>query len=643
MDERGRDPRRRLDPNGSGRDRQPGPYLFPVESSEEVYRERSDRFGRDAAAAGARSSTVSNLRLAAFALIAVCVVLAVWLGLPALTAPAVVFLLAFGWLVWHHAGLERRRREALLRQRINEESLARLARRWNTLPHRLQPPADPAHPYAQDLDLFGRASLLHLLDCTTGPVGSGILAGWLLAPADPGVVAGRQSSVRELASQVEFREELQVRGRSRDLGLTPDPEPFLAWCEEAPWLRYRPLLLWAARLSPLLLWASLIAWLVRLAPVPLWPVFLLSNLGIGLLVTEPTQRVLGRVAAHKGALDQYGEQLALLAGGGFAAPGLRQLQSSAGAGGVSGDRLLRRLDRVVGFGVPAGSLAWLVLQALFLWNVHVLWALERWQALAGGRARAWLQALGELEALASLAGLAHAHPSWAFPELDSEADGLVAEAIGHPLLPPAVRVDNDVSLGPPGTFVLVTGSNMSGKSTLLRSIGVNVVLAAAGAPVCARRLRLPPLRLWTSMRVADSLEEGVSQFLAEVRRLKQIVDAASEPGARLLYLLDEVLRGTNTAERQVAARRVIGHLAGRATLGCVSTHDLTLADTARLAAIARPVHLKETITAGDGRPAMSFDYRLRPGLATSTNALRLMEAMGLSLEDEESKGPPAPD
>ncbi|MBO0684386.1 MAG: DNA mismatch repair protein MutS [Candidatus Dormibacteraeota bacterium] len=606
-----------------------------MESSEEVYRERSDRFGRDAAAAAARSSTVSNLRLAAFVLLAVCVVLAVWLGLPVLTAPAALLLVVFGWLVWHHAGLERRRREALLRQRINDEALARLGRRWNTLPHRLQPPADPAHPYAQDLDLFGRASLLHLLDCTTGPMGSGTLAGWLLAPADPGVVEGRQAGVRELASLLELREELQVRGRSRDAGQTPDPEPFLAWCEDAPWLRHRPALLWAARLSPLLLWASLVAWLVRLAPVPLWPVFLVANLGIGLLAAEATQRVLARVVEHKGALDQYGEQLGLLAGAGFSAPDLERLRSAAAAGGVSSDRLLRRLDRIVGFAVPPGSVAWLALQALFLWNVHVLWALERWQALAGGRARTWLQALGELEALASLAGLAHAHPSWAFPELDPDAEGLVAEAIGHPLLPPAVRIDNDVSLGPPGTFLLVTGSNMSGKSTLLRSIGVNSVLAAAGAPVCARRLRLPPVRLWTSMRVADSLEEGVSQFLAEVRRLKQIVDAASEPGARLLYLLDEVLRGTNTAERQVAARRVIAHLAGRGTLGCVSTHDLTVADTPRLAAVARPVHLKESITARDGRPAMSFDYRLRPGLATSTNALRLMEAMGLSLEGEE--------
>jgi len=174
----------------------------------------------------------------------------------------------------------------------------------------------------------------------------------------------------------------------------------------------------------------------------------------------------------------------------------------------------------------------------------------------------------------------------------------------------------------------VTGSNMSGKSTLLRALGTNAVLAAAGGPVCAARLRLPPLRVWTSMRIADSLERGVSHFLAEVRRLKEIVEAAESAGAPVCYLLDEVLQGTNTAERQVAARAILAHLAAQRAIGAVSTHDLTLADDPATAGLARLVHFRETISAGE--PAMTFDYRLRPGLATSTNALRLMELVGLS-------------
>jgi len=270
-----------------------------------------------------------------------------------------------------------------------------------------------------------------------------------------------------------------------------------------------------------------------------------------------------------------------------------------------------------------------------LWDIHLLGAFERWQARAGRHAREWLEALGEAEALSALAGLLHANPGWAMPEIDPAADRLRGEELGHPLIPVSKRVDNDVEVGPPGTFLLVTGSNMSGKSTLLRAIGVNVVLANAGGPVCARSLRLPTLALWTSMRVEDSLERGVSFFMAELERLKAVVDAAhsvrAEGERRLLYLLDEILQGTNTAERQIAARRIIMHLVKEGAIGAVSTHDLTLAANPEIEEAARLVHFTETIREGAEGMVMSFDYKLRPGIATSTNALKLMEIVGLDL------------
>jgi DNA mismatch repair ATPase MutS len=214
-------------------------------------------------------------------------------------------------------------------------------------------------------------------------------------------------------------------------------------------------------------------------------------------------------------------------------------------------------------------------------------------------------------------------------------------------LPAATRVVNDVVVGPPGTFLLVTGSNMSGKSTLLRAIGVNVVLAGAGGPVCAGGLRLPPVALWTSVRVQDSLERGVSYFMAELQRLKLVVDAARLQHERggtqrvpsLLYLLDEILQGTNTVERQIAARRIIAFLVASGAIGAVSTHDLALADAPELSAGTRPVHFTDTVGDGAGRPVMSFDYRLRPGVATTTNALRLMELVGLDLDGMETIPP----
>jgi DNA mismatch repair ATPase MutS len=209
--------------------------------------------------------------------------------------------------------------------------------------------------------------------------------------------------------------------------------------------------------------------------------------------------------------------------------------------------------------------------------------------------------------------------------------------LAHPLLPGVTRVGNDVTVGPPGTLLLVTGSNMSGKSTLLRAIGLNVVLAQAGAPVCAHSLTMPPVELRTSIRLADSLERGVSLFMAELERLKEIVVAARDDTRprRLLYLLDEILHGTNTAERLIAARAVLGHLLRAGAIGAVTTHDLTLAADGALATASVPVHFTEQVTGdGTGPGTMTFDYRLRPGLATSTNALKLLALVGLASRED---------
>jgi MutS domain V len=284
----------------------------------------------------------------------------------------------------------------------------------------------------------------------------------------------------------------------------------------------------------------------------------------------------------------------------------------------------------------SGSLHF-VLQVLLLWDFHTLALLEGWQRDAGRHARRWLTTLGELEALAALAALRFENPGWCLPEVAAGEPELRARDLGHPLLPPARRVGNDVTVGPAGTFLLVTGSNMSGKSTLLRAIGVNVALAQAGGPACAAAMRLPPLRLATSILVEDSLAGGISFFLAELLRIKQVVAAAAEAGregAALLYLLDEVLRGTNSVERRIAVRRVLRHLLAQGALGAVSTHDLELAAGAGLAPAARQVHFRETLTPGapgSGAPRMTFDYRLRPGPATTTNALELLRQVGLDL------------
>ena len=266
--------------------------------------------------------------------------------------------------------------------------------------------------------------------------------------------------------------------------------------------------------------------------------------------------------------------------------------------------------------------------------------LDRWRRSSGAVARGWIEALGEIEALSGLGSLAHDHPDWVFPtwhESDT-VTGINAPGVGHPLLGDDECVRNDLEVGPPGSFLLVTGSNMSGKSTLLRAIGANCILAGVGAPVCAAKLEMPRVRIFTSMSIEDSLSQGVSLFMAQLLRVRSIVEAARMQAGDegpVLYLLDEMLHGTNSSERQIAARAVLRHLLEQVAIGVVSTHDLALADAPDLAEVATCVHFRETVHREGGTTRLEFDYLMRPGLAQTSNALALLEAVGLdSLVDE---------
>ncbi|MDP9373125.1 MAG: DNA mismatch repair protein MutS, partial [Chloroflexota bacterium] len=503
----------------------------PASAPEEVYRARCARFARERDALARRWNRVANWRLLAFLAAVVCLGWGIWRRAPVPVGAAIPLFALFGVLVAYHRRLGRRRRRADELWRINDEALKRLARDWEALPLRHSTRAEPGHPYAADLDLFGRASLFHLVQPEgTGP-GEATLSRWLLGPAPPETVRERQAAVAELAPLIDLRDELALRGRLMG-DAPPDPEPLLRWAEGGRWLARRRWLLWGARLSPPLFWATAIAQVVGIVPLPLWLLPLGANLLLSRAAAGGTRGVIEPVAGRAGALDAYAGSFGLLSAARFNAPMLGAVQARLTADGATAQEQARRLRRLAGLAIPRSAIVYGILQALTLWDIHLLAALERWQAVAGGRARDWLAALGDAEALAALAGLAHDNPGWAFPDLDPRAPALAARGLGHPLLPPDARVDNDVEVGPPGTFLLVTGSNMSGKSTLLRAIGVNIVLAGAGGPVCARELRLPPVALWTAMRVQDSLERGVSYFMAELQRLKAVVDAARRENER---------------------------------------------------------------------------------------------------------------
>jgi hypothetical protein len=605
---------------------------------------------RRLAAVSLRLSIARGVTFACFLACLLLVLIAASRPLRLPLAGAGAALAVFAVLALVHDRCLRRLRRAEELRRIAGEGLARLDRNWERLPLPSEPPRDRSLPLARDLDLYGRASLFHLLGTAHTPAAKALLRDWLEGEAAPAEVRARQAAVAELAELLDFRQLLELTVRGMEAGGEragpPDVEPFLRWAEGDPWLQARPALLWAARAAAVLTIAAFALALAPGAPVSPLLAMVILNLGLSYACRAELGAGLGRVSATRDEMMRYAAALRQAAFQPFAAPRLAELAAALQATTAPDRRgttppahaALAALESRLGLADARHSApVHFLLQVLTLWDFHVLASLEAWQRTAGRRARRWLMALGEIEALAALAALRFENPGWCLPEVAAGQPELAARDLGHPLLPAARRVGNDVTVGPAGTFLLVTGSNMSGKSTLLRAIGINAVLAQAGGPACAASLRLPPVRLATSILVEDSLAGGVSFFLAELLRIKRVVAAAPEAEARgavLLYLLDEVLRGTNSAERQIAVRRVLRHLLARGALGAVSTHDLDLAAGAGIAEAARPVHFRETLTPGPDGPRMTFDYRLRPGPATTTNALELLRQVGLDLPED---------
>ncbi len=619
---------------------QPTATYDPVE----IYRRRAEAFGESAASEARRSRWLAHLRLIIFLAAALAIAAAIG-AQPGFARTAIAVLgvvLAGGFIAAAIAHARVRRRETrfdALRQ-VNDEGPHRVHREWTAIPERDELDADPDHAYARDLDVGGHASLFRLL----GPVGTAAgvqcLREWLLGAATPEVIRARQPAIAELAELHDLRDALAAQRLLHRRTTAAEVARFTEWAENPPALTGLLPAAVALLLPPLALGALLLRFSGAITGV-FWLLPLGANLVVLAILGTRLRNMIEQASARAGGgpLHHAVSAFELLGEARLEAPLLRELRRRLEDNGHHALREARALERITHLAeVRYSPMMHFTLQILTLWDLQIVLRLDRWRRRAGKQARDWLWALGDIEALAALATLRYDNPEWTFPELGAGEAHLTARALGHPLIPEASRVENDVTLGPPGTFLLVTGSNMSGKSTLLRAIGLNAVLAQAGAPVCARAMRLTPLRVHTSMRIQDSLEQGVSFFMAELLRLRAVVDAARsglEPGVpSLLYLLDEILQGTNTAERQVAARRIIRELLSLPAIGAVTSHDLSLADSEALRRASVPVHFTETVLREDGVPRMTFDYRLRPGLATSVNALTLMEMIGLAPFEE---------
>jgi hypothetical protein len=533
--------------------------------------------------------------------------------------------------------LERRRRA----EHYFERALARLDGKWAGTGEAGDRYLDPAsaHLYAQDLDLFGKGSLFELLCTARTHIGEDTLARWLLAPADPESVRARHEAVVELRPRLDLREELAVLAEEARTGV--NPVSLAAW-GEAPWLMEGHRLRVAAGVLSALGALGFCAFLGyaadRLGLVRITESTTILCRDVFLVVVAINafflHRVRERVQAVVAAVDESAHQLKLLSEvlvrlerEQFRSSALARLRASLDSEGDPPSKRFARLNRLME--LVDSSHHWVVrlLEPFVLWTTHMAFAVEHWRRHNGPAVRRWLTATGEIEALCSLASHAFEHPGDPFPEFTAEAPWIEAEGIAHPFLPEERAVQNDVRIGGDLRLLVVSGSNMSGKSTLLRTLGINAVLAQAGAPVRARRLRMSPLAVGASIRISDSLQGGVSRFYAEILRLRQILDQTGGP-LPVLFLIDEFLHGTNSHDRRIGAEALVRSLVERGAIGLITTHDLALADIADvLGARAANVHFEDQIADGQIR----FDYQLRQGVVRKSNAIELMRSVGLEI------------
>ena len=533
-------------------------------------------------------------------------------------------VLAFAALVVLHQRARIAERHARRAVRFYEHGLARFDHTWAGKGVGGERFFDATHPYAADLDLFGRGSLFELLCTARTQAGEETLARWLLAPARPAVVRARQAAVDELRPRLDLRETLALLGD--DVRSALDPAALVAWANDPPW-RVTSLERVLAVVLPAVTLPALAAWYWGLLGP--WPMLIAGGLQLvfALRLRPRVLPALRRATLPAVHLALLSDLLACLERERFAAPALVALQEAMQSGGEPPSRRIARLQRLINLLDAYRNQVFAVLSFVLLWRTNFALAIESWRSVSGSAVPRWIAAVGEIEALLAFASHAFENPNDPFPELGDGPPRVEGTGLGHPLLPVERCVRNDVRLGAERGILIVSGSNMSGKSTLLRTVGVNVVLAQAGAPVRAASLRLTPLAVGAAIRIVDSLQDGTSRFYAEVKRLSQIVAITHGP-MPLLFLLDEILSGTNSHDRAIGAEAIVKTLAARGAIGLVTTHDLALArivDT--LGAVAANVHFEDHLE--DGR--MCFDYTMRSGVVTKSNALALMRAVGLEV------------
>lgn len=571
-----------------------------------------------------RGNALGASKLMAIALTAAA---AIWLAkyqpeyIFLLFAPVALIALLF---VFHERTLKALRRSARLKK-FYQAGLARLDDRWAGTGQPGERFLTPSHPYARDLDLFGRGGMFELLSTARTRAGEETLAAWLLAPAQPTEIVHRQQAIEELRPALDLREGLALAGATIDIGVRP--EALIHWSQAPAIAGLNPKFARIAAPALAAFWLlSLLGWAIFG-----WGAAALFMSLLNLLVTYRFRAQVEKAAA---AIEDALHELDLLAAvfrqietQPFLCEKLRTLQAKLVSGKAPASQAVSRLNRRLAWLESSDNMFVKFADLFIFWTAQWASAIEAWRAQYGAAVPAWIAAVGEMEALTALAAYAYEHPEDSFPQFAENGPWLEMEAFSHPLLPRSRAVPNDLKLDSKLQLLMISGPNMAGKSTFIRSVGVNVVLAQMGAPVRARRMVLSPLAVTASICILDSLEGGLSRFYAEILRLKQI-DQQSRGPLPVLFLLDELLSGTNSHDRRIGTGSFVRSLLSRNAIGLVTTHDLALAEIVEgMGDRAANFHFEDSFENGELR----FDYRLTPGVVSTTNALQLMRSVGLDV------------
>jgi len=505
-----------------------------------------------------------------------------------------------------------------------QRGLARIEGNWPGTGEAGERFLDPVHPYARDLDIFGKGSLFEMLSTVRTRAAEETLARWLLEAAPPAEVQARQQAVRELQPRTGLRERLFTAGNRVRLGLRP--AELIAWAERethfaSPWLA-----LPFAALA--VLWAGIVVYGLFRGTYEAILAISVANYAANSYFWKRLGASPEAIEDATQDLDLLAQLLAIFEREPFTSPRLKALQSELRAEGIASSVAVKRLDRITQCLESGRNLIVRFINPYIFFNAQFTLMAESWRRRYGPPIRGWLAAVGEMEALAALSSYAFEHPHDAWPEHDAARPCFEAEGLAHPFMPEDKAVRNDLTLGDGLQLIVLSGPNMAGKSTLIRAIGVNAVLAQCGAPVRAARLSMSPLAVGASICVLDSLHGGVSRFYAEIKRLKLISDLARGP-IPALFLLDELLSGTNSRDRLAGTEFIVRNLVGHGAMGMVTTHDLALAQIPEtMNGAARNYHFEDRLE--DGK--LIFDYKLKPGVVQTSNALKLMQSIGLMSE-----------